>query len=275
MTTDATQAPLLPEPIAEPEEALASDIIREINEMNSAEPETTALTTEVAELNAAEGVSSTVEATYAPTEPQEPQIPASPKDSVPEQVLQSPAISQPVDVAGMQRQIADYQQQLETIRQVEQQRQTEIDGQQYRQQLENQGYAPEHAQQTAVIVQQARQRELQAVQQAQSYEQHLKGKTNAAMHFAKKYDVEPQALMQHETPEGMESAASMQARLREQDIKIAKLTKNSVPSQSFDNNQASPSASSSEARLLEGYISLPPDQRTPEMNAAGRRAAGL
>ncbi len=88
----------------------------------------------------------------------------------------------------------------------------------YRQQLENQGFLPEHAQQAAEYYMQSQQQQQVLVQQADAYGEHLQGKMLASEHMVKKYKLgidDLAELRKYEDPQSMESAAKKLAADRE------------------------------------------------------------
>ena len=103
--------------------------------------------------------------------------------------------------------------------------------------------------------------------------QHMQGKRNAAVSFAKKYNLTFDDLAQlenYEDPQSMEAAAKSIQHNRDRDAELTKLKAERVPSQNFDDSQSSPAASTDEDRWLERYNQ---GDRSERANAAGRRAA--
>jgi len=199
---------------------------------------------------------------------------------------ESPPVTEPVastkEVPGNNEEIDTLQKRLEAIEyQNNQYQQNQVQGQlqqqgaQYAQQLEQQGYLPDQAQQ---VSQQwmAQQSEVVRVRQEQEqYNKFVHGQNNAAEHFATKYKLELNDLAElrrYDTPEGMEQAAKGMASIRDKDSEIARLRAQLVPSQNFADNQSTPAASNNEDRWLERYND---GDRSPEAAAAARRAAGL
>ena len=98
------------------------------------------------------------------------------------------------------------------------------------------------------------------------------GQYRVSLHYGKQYNIDPEQLLKYSTPQEMEQAAQTQSKFRALEEENARLKKQQVPSQSFDNNTAPAEASSSEERLLDLYNS---GVRNPDTNAAARRAAGI
>lgn len=138
---------------------------------------------------------------------------------------------------------------------------------------ETQGYLPEQAKQMArnQVLGEVNQRNAQEDQVRLS--QHLQGKRNAAVSFAKKYSLtldDLTLLENYEDPQSMEAAAKSIQHNRDRDAELTKLRADRVPSQNFDDSQSSPAASTDEGRWLERYNEGDKSERA---QAAGRRAA--
>ena len=142
----------------------------------------------------------------------------------------------------------------------------------YKQQLAQQGYNNEQIQHAADTYYQQRAQQVQTEQNYQKGIQFKEGQFNKSLQFGKKYNVDPEVLLQYQSPQEMEQAAKHQSEVRALKEENARLKKGQVPSQSFDNNNAPANASSSEERLLDLYNS---GVRNPETNAAARRATGI
>ena len=145
----------------------------------------------------------------------------------------------------------------------------------YKSQLETQGYLPEHADQYANYYMQTQEQQQRLMQQAEQYGQHLQGKQLAAEHFVKKYNLGVEdfvALRQYEDPGAMEQGAKKLAADRERDNELAKFKQAQVPAQSFDNSQGNPQVAANEGSWLDRYNS---GDRSPQAEAAAKRAAGL
>tara|TARA_R110002012_G_scaffold254292_1_gene433335 strand:- start:2765 stop:3523 length:759 start_codon:yes stop_codon:yes gene_type:complete len=172
----------------------------------------------------------------------------------------------------LQKQLEDQQTriaELESERKVEQVR---IQSEQYRDQLLQQGYSNDQAQ---AMASQYYHQQNQTVQQQQKHteeKEFIEGQYKASLHYGKQYNVDPEQLIKFKNPQEMEVAARHQAELRALKEENAKLKKQQVPAQSFDNSTAPAEASSSEARLLDQYNA---GVRNPDTEAAARRAAGI
>lgn len=173
---------------------------------------------------------------------------------------------------GLEKQLEDQQ---TRITQLEGERQTEqvrIQAEQYRDQLAQQGYGADQAQAMAT---QYYHQQNQTIQQQQKFSQEkefIEGQYKASLHYGKQYDVDPEQLIKFKDPQEMEVAARHQAELRSLKEENAKLKKQQVPAQSYDNSTAPAEASSSEARLLDQYNQ---GVRNPDTESAARRAAGI
>tara|TARA_R100000234_G_scaffold1484_1_gene1266 strand:- start:2650 stop:3417 length:768 start_codon:yes stop_codon:yes gene_type:complete len=156
----------------------------------------------------------------------------------------------------------------------EQQRQNAIvtQAEQYKKQLEDQGYMPEQAQQIADMQVQQANRDYEMQKTYNNQLQHMRGKFAAVSQFAKDYGVAPDQLMQFEDPKSMEAFAKKEKKIKDLENELAKYKDKQVPPQSFDNSQAEPSASTSEDRLLDLYNQ---GVRNADTEAAARRATGL
>ena len=145
----------------------------------------------------------------------------------------------------------------------------------YRQQLENQGFLPEHAQQAAEYYMQSQQQQQVLVQQADAYGEHLQGKMLASEHMVKKFKLGIDDLVElrkYEDPQSMESAAKKLAADRERDDELSRLRQAQVPSQQFDNSQGEPSVAANDGSWLDRYNA---GDRSPNAVSAARRATGL
>jgi hypothetical protein len=156
----------------------------------------------------------------------------------------------------------------------EQQRQTAIEnqGNKYKQQLEDQGYMPEQAQQVADMQKQNVQRDHEMQQHYNNQLDHMRGKFAAVAKFSEQYKVNPDTLIKFEDPQSMETFAKKEKKIKDLENELAGYKDKQVPPQSYDNSQAEPSASTSEDRLLDLYNS---GVRNADTNAAARRATGL
>ena len=168
----------------------------------------------------------------------------------------------------MQQQAAQYQE-MEAKAALQNQTQS------YKTQLENQGFLPEHAEQAASYYMQSQQQQLNLVQKADEYAQHVQGQMLVAELFVKKYNLgieDLTTLRTYNDPQSMEGAAKRLSADREKDAELTKLRQAQVPAQQFDNSQGEPSVASNESSWLDRYNS---GDRSPNSVAAARRATGL
>ena len=145
----------------------------------------------------------------------------------------------------------------------------------YKRQLEDQGFLPEHAEQAAGYYMQTQEYQAKIVKQADEYAQHIRGQMAASEHFVKKYSLQVDdlaALRKYNDPQSMEDAAKKISADRERDTELAKFRQAQVPAQQFDNSQGEPSVASNESGWLDRYNS---GDRSPNSVAAARRAVGL
>ena len=180
------------------------------------------------------------------------------------------------ELINRQNQEQTYYQQLEDKQRAEQEQQRlQQESIQYQQQLENQGFLPEQAQAATRDYVSQQQQITQERTQLQQQQQFREGQRNAAVHFAKKYNLgidEMSHIERHSDPQSMENEAKRIKELRDTKDELAKLKQQQVPPQQFDTNQPAASASGSEDELLDQYNS---GVRNPQTEAAARRAAGL
>lgn len=224
-----------------------------------------------------------VEEPTADTDSSEPE-PTQPESVVtpPVSDIPPPPIPEPAPVDDLQKRMQDieqrnYDMQQQNLQYQNQQQMQQLQGQsdQYKQQLEQAGYLPDQASQISQNWM-AQQNQVTKMQQEQdSYVQFLQGQSNAAEHFADKYKLDLSdlnQLRQHSDPQSMEAAAKSMKSQRDDKAELAKLRAQLVPSQTFDDSQSTPAASTDEDRWLERYSQ---GDRSAQANAAARRAAGL
>ena len=228
-------------------------------------PEVNPILTEITQLNEQEGP----EGTQAPEVPEAPQQEA-PTEPIAETPVQPQAQPQytPEQVQQMQQQAAQYQE-MEAKAALQNQTQS------YKTQLENQGFLPEHAEQAASYYMQSQQQQLNLVQKADEYAQHVQGQMLVAELFVKKYNLgidDLSTLRTYNDPQSMEEAAKKLSGDRERDAELTKLRQAQVPAQQFDNSQGEPSVAQNDASWLDRYNS---GDRSPNSVAAARRATGL
>jgi hypothetical protein len=174
----------------------------------------------------------------------------------------------PEQVAKMQQDAAQYEQ-VQMRATIQQQ----AEG--YKKQLESQGFLPEHADHAANYYVQSQQQQINLMQQADQYGQHLHGKQVAAEHFAKQYNLginDLAILRQNDTPEVMEAVAKKMSADRARDGELAQYRQAKVPAQSFDNSQGNPQVAADEGGWLDRYNG---GDRSASAVAAARKAAGL
>ena len=231
-------------------------------------PEVNPILTEITQLNEQEGP----EGTQAPEAPEVPEAPQqeAPTEPIAETPVQPQAQPQytPEQVQQMQQQAAQYQE-MEAKAALQNQTQS------YKTQLENQGFLPEHAEQAASYYMQSQQQQLNLVQKADEYAQHVQGQMLVAELFVKKYNLgidDLTTLRTYNDPQSMEEAAKKLSGDRERDTELTKLRQAQVPAQQFDNSQGEPSVAQNDASWLDRYNS---GDRSPNSVAAARRATGL
>ena len=232
-------------------------------------PEVNPILTEITQLNEQEGP----EETQAPEAPEAPEAPreVSPTEPVAETTDPSAQPQQPYSpqqVQQMQQQAAQYQE-MEARAALQNQTQS------YKTQLENQGFMPEHAEQAANYYMQSQTQQLNLVQKADEYAQHIQGQMLVAEVFVKKYNLgidDLSALRRYNDPQSMEEAAKKMSNDRERDTELTKFRQAQVPAQQFDNSQGEPSVAQNDASWLDRYNS---GDRSPNSVAAARRATGL
>lgn len=172
------------------------------------------------------------------------------------------------EIMGLQRQAAEYEE-------LRQKAAIQQGAQNYRNQLEMQGYSSEQAETTTNQYVQSQQAQQDLMKRADEYGNHLIGKQAAAEHFAQKYNLQMNdltRLRQSETPEDMEQVAKNLADDRKVRDELTQLRAAQVPAQQFDNSQGSPEVAASEGSWLDRYNS---GDRSANAVAAARRAAGL
>ena len=231
-------------------------------------PEVNPILTEITQLNEQEGP----EGTQAPEAPEVPEAPQqeAPTEPIAETPVQPQAQPQytPEQVQQMQQQAAQYQE-MEAKAALQNQTQS------YRRELENQGFLPEHAEQAASYYMQSQQQQLNLVQKADEYAQHVQGQMLVAELFVKKYSLgieDLTTLRTYNDPQSMEEAAKKLSGDRERDTELTRLRQAQVPAQQFDNSQGEPSVAQNDASWLDRYNS---GDRSPNSVAAARRATGL
>jgi len=204
--------------------------------------------------------------------PEQPQAPAAQPAAQPAAAPVPPQ----EDYSILSQQNAQLQSQLNNWTQWQQQQEMERSlierSNVMRSQLENQGYTEDQID-LAVTQQQAHERQTNALQaELQRTKLHEEGKYRAAMYYAKQHGVDSEQLLPYNSPQEMETRAREMARIGELEAKLAKYEKAQVPAQNFDNSTSQVAAASSEDTWLEKFNA---GDRSPEAQAAARRAAGL
>jgi hypothetical protein len=177
----------------------------------------------------------------------------------------------PQSFTELRDQVRSQQEQLQYYNQMEQRSQIQRQVDQYQQDLQRQGYLPEQAAQLAKQQGDMLQQKQQLDKQAEDYRMFREGQRNAALHYAKQYKLgldDLAGLERFNTPQEMELEAKRVSENRDLKIELARLKQQQVPSQSFDNNQPSPAATGSEDELLDKYIA---GDRSPDAVAAAQR----
>ena len=172
-------------------------------------------------------------------------------------------------------QVAKMQQDAAQYEQVQMRATIQQQAEGYKKQLESQGFLPEHADHAANYYVQSQQQQINLMQQADQYGQHLHGKQVAAEHFAKQYNLginDLAILRQNDTPEVMEAVAKKMSADRARDGELAQYRQAKVPAQSFDNSQGNPQVAADEGGWLDRYNG---GDRSASAVAAARKAAGL
>ena len=214
-----------------------------------------------------------VESSPTATTESEAISPASDSDT-PVPAVDTPPVVNP-DMDNLQQRMREIEQQNLEYRQMQQQTQLQGQTDQYRQRLEEAGYLPDQASQMSQVWAAEQSRTVQAQQQNDQQIKFIQGQSSAAEHFATKYSLEMSdlaQLRQYQDPQSMEAAAKGMKSQRDDKAEIARLRAQLVPSQTFDDSQSTPAASTDEDRWLERYSQ---GDRSAQANAAARRAAGL
>ena len=174
----------------------------------------------------------------------------------------------PEQLAQMQRASAEYEQ-------VRQRAALQKQADEYKNQLEAQGYLPEQADQLSSQYMQSQEYQATLVQQAENYGRHIQEKQMAVEFFVNKYNLgigDMGALRAYDDPKSMDDAAKAMSANRERDAELARLKQAQVPAQSFDNSQGNPQVAADEGSWLSRYNS---GDRTAPALAAAKKAAGL
>ena len=184
-------------------------------------------------------------------------------------------VAEPNRMANLQQTIAQQQQQLQYLAEVDAQNKAQQQAIEYQRQLEEQGWMPDQAQTVAQNYVTQMQQSQQQQQQLKQQQEFKDGQRNASIFFAKKYDLnwdDLASLEKYNSPQDMENEAKRMQELRQTKAELDRLKKAQVQPQQFDTNQPAASASGSEDELLDQYNS---GVRNPQTAAAARRAAGF
>ena len=192
---------------------------------------------------------------------------------------EAPAETPKIDAESLNKQLEETKQQQENLQkqvmqyEVEKQRQAiEDEAVRYNQALVEGGMEEAQAKQLTEQLKQTRVNEQQYSQNIQNLDAYYRGKFNAAMEIGEKHGISPKELMAFDSPQDMEKHASSQSEVTRLKAEIAKLKKEQVPAQQYDNSQAPAEGSTSEQRLLDKYNA---GDRSPDAVAAAKRILGL
>ena len=192
---------------------------------------------------------------------------------------ETPAETPKIDAESLNKQLEETKQQQENLQkqvmqyEVEKQRQAiEDEAVRYNQALVEGGMEEAQAKQLTEQLKQTRVNEQQYSQNIQNLDAYYRGKFNAAMEIGEKHGISPKELMAFDSPQDMEKHASSQSEVARLKAEIAKLKKEQVPAQQYDNSQAPAEGSTSEQRLLDKYNA---GDRSPDAVAAAKRILGL
>ena len=221
---------------------------------------------------AAEPTQSTEQPQATQPEPAQPQPETVQKE---EPVQTQEPVAEPNRMGQLQQTIAQQQQQLQYLAEVDAQNKAQQQAITYQKQLEEQGWMPDQAQTVAQNYVTQMQQSQQQQQQLKQQQEFKDGQRNASIFFAKKYDLnwdDINSLERFNTPQDMENEAKRMQELRQTKAELDRLKKAQVQPQQFDTNQPAASASGSEDELLDQYNS---GVRNSQTEAAARRAAGF
>ena len=246
MTTEQVEQVTPPAPISDPE--------GQVDEQQAQVPMGDAVTEQSDAASPAAGA--------PPAAPKE-----APVDSQPAQPMPQPQYS-PEQLRQMQQATAEYQK-------VQMRAALQTQANEYKEQLEAQGYLPEQAEQASAEYVKSQERQAELMQQAEAYGRHIQEKQMAVEHFVKKYNLgigDMTSLRKYEDPQSMDEAAKKMSVDRERDSELARLKQAQVPAQSFDNSQGNPQVAADEGGWLDRYNA---GDRSPSAQSAARKAAGL
>ena len=146
---------------------------------------------------------------------------------------------------------------------------------QMEQKLLREGYSDSEAKQQTMGHLEGRVNQIQQQRNAQQQVDVERGKRNASIHFAKKYNLGLEtlgSLEQARNPKEMEDMAKTISTMDSQRKEIAELKSRLAPQQSFDTNTPSPAAATNDDRLLDAYLS---GDRSDAATAAAAKLLGI
>jgi hypothetical protein len=168
-----------------------------------------------------------------------------------------PRVPSPPATPGQSQRVRDLENQNAEYVRHQRQQKLEEEVSQIRQDLENQGYMPEQAQQISNNMKEQAEREAKLIQTAHQREEFVQGQYAASISYARQYNLsweDLDTLRSFNTPQEMEREAKRISETRGMQTKIAQYEQGRVPSQQFDTGQSSPAAGRSRERILDDYI---------------------
>lgn len=141
-------------------------------------------------------------------------------------------------------------------------------------QLRDQGYSESEAQNQTKNHLEGRVKQIELEHNMKQQVQVEQGKRNASVHYAKKYSLGIDSLIDLEkagTPQEMDSIAKSMSRLAKLEQENAELKSRLAPQQSFDSNAPTPAAATNEERLLDAYLA---GDRSEAATKAARKLLG-
>ena len=141
-------------------------------------------------------------------------------------------------------------------------------------QLRDQGYSESEAQTQTKSHLENRVKQIELEHNMKQQVQVEQGKRNASIHYAKKYNLGIDSLLDLEkaqTPQEMDSIAKSMSRLAKLEQENAELKSRLAPQQSFDSNAPTPAAATNEERLLDAYLA---GDRSEAATKAARKLLG-
>ena len=141
-------------------------------------------------------------------------------------------------------------------------------------QLRDQGYSESEAQTQTKSHLENRVKQIDLEHNMKQQVQVEQGKRNASIHYAKKYNLGIDSLLDLEkaqTPQEMDSIAKSMSRLAKLEQENAELKARLAPQQSFDSNAPTPAAATNEERLLDAYLA---GDRSEAATKAARKLLG-